>query len=73
MMLSGFIFDLHSVPDQVNAIGHVIPPTYYLELLKSLFLAGNNWEWIFKNYAVLLAYAIFFIGFALKVTRKRVE
>lgn len=73
MMLSGFIFDLHSVPEWVNAIGHVIPPTYYLELLKSLFLAGNNWELIIKNCSILTLYAIFFIGLALKVTRKRVE
>ena len=73
MMLSGFIFDLHSVPDWVNAIGHVIPPTYYLELLKSLFLAGNNWELIFKNCSILILYAAFFIILALKITKKRVE
>ncbi len=73
LMLSGFIFDLHSVPTWINAIGHVLPPTYYLELLKSLFLAGNNWQLIFKNCGVLLIYAVIFIGLALKVTRKRVE
>ncbi len=72
MMLSGFIFDLHSVPSWVNAIGHVLPPTYYLELLKSLFLAGNNWMLIFKNCAILLGYAVLFMGAALRITRKRV-
>ena len=72
-MLSGFIFDLHSVPAWVSAIGHVLPPTYYLELLKSLFLAGDNWNLIIKNCSILTLYAIFFVGLALKVTRKRVE
>ena len=73
LMLSGFIFDLHSVPAWVSAIGHVLPPTYYLELLKSLFLAGDNWNLIIKNCSILTLYAIFFVGLALKVTRKRVE
>ncbi len=73
LMLTGFIFDLRCVPDFISTIGHILPPTYYLELLKSLFLAGNNWNLIFKNCAILILYAVFFVGLALKVTRKRVE
>lgn len=73
LMLTGFIFDLRSVPEFISTIGHVLPPTYYLELLKSLFLAGNNWTLIIRNCAVLIVYAIFFVMLALKVTRKRVE
>lgn len=73
LMLTGFIFDLRSVPEFISTIGHVLPPTYYLELLKTLFLAGNNWSLIIRNCAVLIAYAIFFVVLALKVTRKRVE
>ena len=73
LMLTGFIFDLRSVPEFISTIGHVLPPTYYFELLKTLFLAGNNWLLIIRNCAVLIAYAIFFVVLALKVTRKRVE
>lgn len=73
LMLSGFIFDLHSVPDWVSTIGHVLPPTYYLELLKTLFLAGDNWELIGKNCGVLAIYGLLFFLLALKMTKKRVE
>ena len=73
LMLTGFIFDLRSVPEFISTIGHALPPTYYLELLKSLFLAGNNWAMIAKNCSILILYAIFFVGLALKVTKKRVE
>lgn len=73
LMLTGFIFDLRSVPEFISRIGHALPPTYYLELLKSLFLAGNNWTMIAKNCSILILYAIFFVVLALKVTRKRVE
>ena len=38
MMLTGFLFDLRSVPVFIRNIGQILPATYYLQLLKSLFL-----------------------------------
>lgn len=73
MMLTGFLFDLRSVPVWVSAVGHVLPPTYYMELVKTLFLAGNNWRLIGKNCLILAGYAVFFFGLAWHVTRKRLE
>ncbi|MBR1976562.1 MAG: ABC transporter permease [Phascolarctobacterium sp.] len=73
MMLSGFLFDLRSVPLVVKMVGYALPPTYYMQLLKTLFLAGNNWLSIFKNCTILVLYAIFFISMAFRVTQKRVE
>ena len=73
MMLSGFLFDLRSVPPWVATVGHALPSTYYLELLKSLFLAGNNWPLIAKNCAILSLYAVFFLAAAFIATRKKVE
>ena len=73
MMLSGFLFDLRSVPAVISAVGHVLPATYYMELLKSLFLAGNNWPLIIRNCTVLFLYALLFLFLSFKVTRKRLE
>lgn len=73
MMLTGFLFDLRSVPFIVRSVGQILPATYYLQLLKSLFLAGNNWNLIIKNCLILLGYAVFFISAALKVTKKSLE
>ncbi len=73
MMLSGFMFDLRSSPLVIQAVGHILPATFYMELIKSLFLAGNNWPMIIKNCSVLTLYAIFFIILSFKVTRKRLE
>lgn len=72
MMLSGFLFDLRSVPLIVKIVGYALPPTYYMQLLKTLFLAGNNWELIIRNCSILVLYAVFFIGMAFRVTKKRV-
>lgn len=73
MMLSGFLFDLRNAPLIVQAVGHILPATHYMELLKSLFLAGNNWPLIGKNCLILTAYAVFFLALSFKVTRKRLE
>lgn len=73
MMLSGFLFDLRNAPLIVQAIGHALPATHYMELLKSLFLAGNNWPLIGKRCLILTAYAVFFLVLSFKVTRKRLE
>lgn len=72
VMLSGFLFDLHNVPLVVRIVGQILPATYYMELLKTLFLAGNNWPLIIKNCAVLLGYAVLFQLIALKLTPKRI-
>lgn len=73
VMLSGFIFDLHSQPLAIQWVSKFLPTTYYLELMKSLFLAGNYWPLILKDTAVLVGFAVFFIGLAFHLTRKKVE
>ncbi len=73
MMLSGFIFDLRNAPQWISAVGQILPATYYLKLLKSLMLAGNNFTVIWQNGLILCLYAIFFLGLAFKVTKKRVD
>ncbi len=73
VMLSGFLFDLRNVPAAIRAVGQVLPATYYMETIRTLFLAGNTWPSILTNWAVLAAYAVFFIGLARWVTRKKLD
>ena len=70
VILSGFLFDLHNVPPVVRAIGAVLPATHFLELLKTLFLAGNVWPLIAREWAILGAYAVVLLVAARVVTRK---
>ena len=58
MMLSGFLFDLRNVPTAVWVIGHLLPATYFMDLIKTLFLAGDVWPLVWRNCAILLAYAV---------------
>jgi ABC-2 type transport system permease protein len=73
LMLSGFIFDLRSVPVVVKAISSVLPATYYVELLQTLFLAGNVWSLILKDCAVLVVAAVVLLALARAKTRKELQ
>jgi ABC-2 type transport system permease protein len=73
MMLSGFLFDLRNVPAVIRLVGHLLPATYFMELIRTLFLAGNVWPLIFKNCAILMGYAVLLLGLARFVTRKKLD
>ena len=73
MMLSGFLFDLRNVPTAVRVIGHLLPATYFMDLIKTLFLAGDVWPLIWRNCAVLVAYAVGLLLLARLVTRKSLD
>ncbi|SEK65387.1 ABC transporter permease [Nitrosovibrio tenuis] len=73
LMLSGFLFDLRNVPAVIRLVGHLLPATYFMELIRTLFLAGNVWPLIFKNCAILAGYAVLLLGLARFVTRKKLD
>ncbi len=41
IILSGFIFDLHSSPAVLRPLARLLPATWYVELLQALFLVGT--------------------------------
>ena len=73
VILSGFLFDLRSVPLAARIVGNILPATYYMEMLKTLFLAGNNPVILLRDSAALLAYAVLFMGVAVRFTRKNLD
>jgi len=73
LMLSGFLFDLRNVPTAIRIVGHALPATYFMELVRTLFLAGNVWPLIVRNCLILLAYAVVLLSVARLVTRKKLD
>ena len=56
-MLSGFLFDLRSMPTAVRLITYALPARYYVALLQSVFLAGDVWSVIIPNTLALAGMA----------------
>jgi len=70
LMLSGFLFDLRSMPALVRVVSYILPARYYVTLLQTVFLAGDIWSVILPNAAVLAGMAVLFFVLTRRVTRK---
>ena len=70
LMLSGFIYDLRSVPLGVRLVSYLVPARYFVSLLQTLFLAGDVWSIVLPNCAVLAVIAVVMLVFTRRATRK---
>jgi len=71
MMLSGFLFDLRSMPVAVQVVTYVLPARYFVALLQTIFLAGNVWSVILPNTAVLAGMTAGLMLLARRAIQKR--
>lgn len=73
LMLSGFIYDLRSVPMAINVVSYLVPARYFVSLLQTLFLAGDVWSVIWPNAAILAAVAAVMLVLTRRATRKSLD
>lgn len=73
IMLSGFIFQIDSMPAIIRAVTYIIPARYFVSTLQSLFLAGNIVSIMLVNTLFLMAAAVLFIGLTALITKRRLE
>jgi ABC-2 type transport system permease protein len=71
MLLSGFLFDIRSMPVFLQYLTLLLPARYFVTLLQTIFLAGDLWGVILPNAAVLLVMATVLIVAARLATRKK--
>lgn len=69
-ILSGFLFEISSMPTWIQYLTHLMPARYFVQSLQTLFLVGDVWGLFWKNIAVMLiiSAALFFI-----ISRKLVK
>jgi ABC-2 type transport system permease protein len=73
MMLSGFLFDIHSMPPWLQAVTLVIPARYMNVSLQTIFLAGDLWSVLIPNMLFMLAVGALFFGLTWRRLHKRVD
>lgn len=72
-LLSGFIFDIPSMPSVIQAVTHLIVARYFVAIAQTLFLAGDVWPIVLPNALALTLMAVFFLGVTWRKSRKRLE
>lgn len=73
IMLSGFIFEISSMPGWVQAVSYLIPARYFAPSLSTLFLAGAEWAALLLNLLLLVLSALFWLGLVFLSTPKRLD
>ena len=71
MMLSGFLFDLRSMPVFIRGITYVLPAKYAVSLMQTIYLAGNVGSVVWLNLGVLVAMAVTLLVLTRMATRKQ--
>jgi len=71
-ILSGFIFDIHSMPLFIRVITHIIPASYFVTILQSVFLAGDIPGVIIPNSVALFFFSAFLFIVLVKISKKRI-
>lgn len=72
-ILSGFLFQISSMPLVVQWITHLIPARYFVSIAQTVFLAGDIWSVVLSNGLALVIMTVFFLGMARRKTHKRLD
>lgn len=72
-MLSGFVFEISSMPTPIQILTYAIPARYFVSCLQTLFLAGNVWNIIVPDTLAMAGIAVFFLLIVARRTRKRLD
>lgn len=70
-MLSGFIFEISSMPFLIQLLTYIFPARYMVSSLQTLFLVGDVWKLLTINIAAMLTIAfVLFIIIAFKTVKR---
>ena len=73
IILSGFIFPIRNMPLPLQMISYIIPPKYFIVILKNIMLKGVGIEYVWKETLVLIAMTFGFIVLSLKKFKIRLQ
>lgn len=69
-ILSGFLFDLRSMPAALQVLTHLIPARYFVSSLQTLFLAGDIWPVLLADSAAISLLILVLLGLTARRSRK---
>jgi ABC-2 type transport system permease protein len=71
--LSGFIFEIDSMPAVIRTVTCILPARYFVSCLQTLFLAGDVPQVLVPNTLALVAFAAVLFTLLIRSTRLRLE
>jgi ABC-2 type transport system permease protein len=73
LLLSGFVFEIQSMPVLVQWVTAIVPARYFVACLQTVFLAGDLWHDLLPNLLKLLALGAVMFGITFIKSRKTLD
>ncbi len=70
VLLSGFLFDIASMPRVLQAVTYLIPARYFVTVTRGIFLKGVGVDVLWVQAAFMAAFAVVGLGLATRVFKK---
>lgn len=70
VLLSGFLFDIASMPPVLRAVTYLIPARYYITVTRGIFLKGVGLEVLWVQGVFMAVFAALGLGLATRFFRK---
>jgi len=61
ILLSGFIFPIENMPRILQWLCYIVPPRYFIIIIKNIMLKGTGFAFVWKETLVLFGMMIIFI------------
>lgn len=73
ILLSGFMFPFHGMPGWAQAIGNLLPMTYFHRMIRGILLKGSGWVELWPNVWPLLLFTVLVMTVAVRFYRRTLD
>ena len=73
ILLSGFIFPIENMPIALQALSFIMPPRWFVVLVKRIMLQGLGFFYVWKEMAVLTGFIVVFLVLSVKKFKIRLQ
>ncbi|MDE2303280.1 MAG: ABC transporter permease [Sphingomonadales bacterium] len=72
-LLSGFLYEISSMPAWIRAITFLVPARYLIPPLQTIFLVGDVWPMFWRDSAIMAGFGVGFFMLSLRATRRSLD
>jgi ABC-type multidrug transport system, permease component len=73
ILLSGFIFPRETMPKLLQIMGGLLPLTYFLDIVRGIFLKGVGVKYLWQDTVTLCVFAFILLAIAAKTFKKNLD
>lgn len=72
-LLSGYLFEISSMPGWIQAITYFVPARYFIPPLQTVFVVGDVWALFLPNIAALIGFGVLFSALTFRATKRSLD